>query len=382
MSFVQRLEQGETMTELCREYGISRKTGYKLRERFRELGPMGLYDQSRAPERIPHKTREEIVELLVEARKKHPTWGGKKLRARLMKEQPGIEMPAPSTIADILKRKGLVECRKRRRGTPPYEAPLRKAKAPHDVWCADFKGQFRLGNGKLCYPLTITDRYSRMILCCEALESTNVESALAVFDKTFREHGLPRVIRTDNGVPFATRGLLGLSPLSVRWLRLGVWPERIALAHPEQNGQHERMHLVLKQETTRPSAANMLAQQERFDRFVHEYNHERPHEALEQRTPDSVYRLSSRRYDGRPPTLEYPLDDMVLKVDASGHVRFPKQRVFLMSALRGEHVGVRELADSTWLVSYAGRSLGTVDLRTTLFEPGDALFTEGQDTND
>ena len=266
----------------------------------------------------------------------------------------------------------------------PYEAPLTKARAPHDVWCADFKGQFRLRNGRYCYPLTITDRFTRMLLCCEALESTKVESALLVFEKVFREHGLPKVIRTDNGVPFASKGLLGLSRLSVRWLRLGVWPERIELAHPEQNGQHERMHRVLKQETTRPAASNLLAQQERFDRFVDEYNHERPHEALDQQTPGSLYRVSTRKLgdDARP---EYPLDDLVLKVEDGGNVRFPKSgRVptFISSALKGQYVGLRELDDGSWRVSFAGLALGTLDAKTKRFEPADGLFTVGVDPKD
>lgn len=206
MDFVMRLRDGETMSELCREFGISRKTGYKLRDRFDELGPVGLYDQPRVAKRLPHKTDAELAKRVVEARRQHPTWGPKKLRAWLQGRESGVSWPCTSTIGEILKREGLVQPRKRRRNTPPYEAPLEKAHAPHDVWCADFKGQFRLGNGKLCYPLTITDRFTRTILCCEALESTATDSALLVFEKTFREHGLPKVIRTDNGIPFASKG--------------------------------------------------------------------------------------------------------------------------------------------------------------------------------
>ncbi|HVK84050.1 MAG TPA: IS481 family transposase [Kofleriaceae bacterium] len=387
MTFVKRLEQGERMAELCREYGISRKTGYKYLERFRQHGPEGLFDYSRAPIGRPQTTSEAVVKLVLDARRAHPTWGPKKLRAWLTTKQPGVALPATSTMGEVLRRHGLVQPRKRRRTTSPYEAPLTRARAPHDVWCADFKGQFRLGCGKHCYPLTITDRYSRTLLCCEALESTNVDGAMLVFEKVFREHGLPRVIRTDNGVPFASKGLLGLSRLAVRWLRLGVWPERIALGHPEQNGQHERMHLVLKQETTRPASHTLLAQQERFDRFLQEYNHERPHEALEQKTPASLYCPSSRRHPEVLGELDYSLDDLTAKVEDGGNIRLKgpngeRVLVFVSSALRGERVGLREIEHAIWRVTFADVDLGTVDARTRHFEPRSALGTVGADPND
>lgn len=382
MTFVMRLENGERMAELCREYGISRKTGYKYLDRFKRDGPEGLFDCSRAPKGRPQTTPESVVKLVLEARRAHPTWGPKKLRAWLETKHPGVALPARSTMGDMLRRHGLVEPRKRRRRTTPYEAPLTRAKAPHDVWCADFKGQFRLGCGTLCYPLTITDRYSRTLLCCEALESTNVDTAMLVFEKVFREHGLPRVIRTDNGVPFASTGLLGLSRLAVRWLRLGVWPERIALAHPEQNGQHERMHLVLKQETTRPASHTLLAQQERFDRFVDEYNNERPHEALEQKTPSSLYKPSPRRRPEVLGELDYSLDDLTAKVEDGGNVRLKapngeRVRVFVSSALRGEHVGLREVEHGIWRVSFGSIDLGTLDARSRHFKPRSTLGTVG-----
>lgn len=370
MDFVMRLRDGETMSELCREFGISRKTGYKLRDRFEELGPVGLYDQPRVAKRLPHKTDAELAKRVVEARRQHPTWGPKKLRAWLQGRESGVSWPCTSTIGEILKREGLVQPRKLRRNTPPYEAPLEKAHAPHDVWCADFKGQFRLGNGKLCYPLTITDRFTRTILCCEALESTATDSALLVFEKTFREHGLPKVIRTDNGIPFASKGVLGLSRLSVRWLRLGIWPERIAPAHPEQNGQHERMHLVLKQETTRPAARTLLAQQERFDRFVEEYNTERPHEALGQKTPMSLYSASPRSCPTSLPELEYPLADVVMRVHDGGNLLFPNRRlVSISSVLSDERVGLREIEDGKWIVLYGDFELGLVDVAARCFVP-------------
>lgn len=365
------------MSELCRTYGISRKTGYKLRERFEKEGPKGLYDRPRTPQTSPQRTEAAVKELLLAARKAHPTWGPKKLRAWLLREHQGVKLPAPSTIGDLLRHHQLVQPRKRRRTTAPYDAPLRVAKAPNDIWCADFKGQFRLGNGKLCYPLTITDRFSRMILCCEALESTHLDATLTAFERTFRTYGLPHVIRTDNGTPFAAKSSLGLSQLSVRWLRLGVWPERIEPAHPQQNGQHERMHLVLKQETTRPPAATVLAQQDRFDAFCNEYNLDRPHEGIGLRTPASLYSPSPRPRGSSLPVLEYPLDDLTSLVRPDGRIYFDGARAMLSTALVGEQVGLRELDDGAWSVSYAGHVLGQLAPSTLVFEPAALLFPRG-----
>ena len=251
----------------------------------------------------------------------------------------------------------------------PHGAPLRTAEAPNDIWCADFKGQFRLGSGKYCYPLTITDRYSRFLLRCEALEGTYVDTAIAVFDQAFKEFGLPKVIRTDNGCPFAAPGLWGLSRLSARWLRLGVWPERIAPSHPEQNGQHERMHLVLKQETTRPAGDNVLQQQERFDKFVETYNFDRPHEALGQRPPVDFYVKSTRTLPEELSPPEYPLHDLVRTVSGNGDLKMSKgERFFLTTALAGEQVGLREIDDGRWLVSFMDLDLGEYDSVTKAFE--------------
>jgi hypothetical protein len=250
----------------------------------------------------------------------------------------------------------------------PHGPPLTTAGAPNDVWCADFKGQFRLGSGTYCYPLTITDRYTRFVIKVEALEGTHLEPAMAVFEQAFRERGLPKVIRTDNGMPFAAPGLWGLTRLAVRWLRLGVWPERIAPAHPEQNGQHERMHLVLKQETTRPPGKNILQQQERFDRFVDEYNYERPHEALGMRRPGQLYENAERPYPKELPELEYPTHDVVRSVRQNGDVHLTKrERFFLSTALRDQRVGCREIDDGSWLVSFMQLDLGIYDARSRKF---------------
>jgi transposase InsO family protein len=372
MRFVVRLERGERMVDLCREFGISRKTGYKLLKRFQAFGATGLFDEPRRPERIPHRTVPELEALIVEARQDHPTWGPKKLRAWLGNENPSLKLPVPSTIGDLLKRRGLVEPRRRRRTAPLHEGPLQQGLQPNDVWCADFKGQFRLRSGPYCYPLTITDQCSRFLLACEALEGTTCEPARAVFTLAFREHGLPLVIRTDNGTPFASTGLAGLSRLSVWWMRLGIRPERIEPGHPEQNGRHERMHLTLKKEATRPAAASQLQQQERFDRFVHQFNYVRPHEALDQRSPATVYVPSVRTLPTRVPEPEYPLHDDVRKVGPGGHIRIRGRgtQFFISSALAGELVGIREVENGRWLVSFMTTDLGVIDLRARAFVPG------------
>jgi putative transposase len=369
LEFVRRLEAGERVVDLCHEFGISRKTAYKLKERYERLGARGLFDRSRAPRTIPHKTPPEVEELLSKTRKAHPTWGPKKLRAWLLRQSPELLLPCTSTIGAVLHRQGLLVPRKRRRSRMPHGAPLRTAEAANDIWCADFKGQFRLGSGKYCYPLTITDRYSRFLLRCEALEGTYVDTAIAVFDQAFKEFGLPKVIRTDNGCPFAAPGLWGLSKLSARWLRLGVWPERIAPAHPEQNGQHERMHLVLKQETTRPAGENMLQQQERFDSFIDQYNFDRPHEALGQRPPADYYVKSSRDFPAELTAPEYPMHDLVRGVSRNGDVKLNRrERFFLSGSLAGEQVGLREIDDGRWLVTFMQLDLGEYDARTKAFE--------------
>lgn len=373
MRFVVRLEEGERMTDLCRELGISRKTGYKFWERYRRLGPVGLHDESRRPERVPHKLSEEIAALLVATREAHPTWGPRKLLAWLTVRRPELQLPVASTVGSLLERRGLVAPRRRRRTTPPYEAPLSVATAPNEVWCADFKGQFRLGNGRYCYPLTITDRHSRMLLACEALESTSLEPTRVAFELAFREYGLPLVLRTDNGTPFASRGLASLSRLSVWWLRLGIRHERIEPGHPEQNGQHERMHLDLKRETTRPAAATFLQQQERCDRFRQIYDYERPHEALGMLPPAKVHVVSTRAFPEHLPEPQYPLHDDVRKVSKSGHLGLGSRKngsVFLSAALAGEWIGLREVGDGLWLVSFMDLCLGQVDYRSRRFVPG------------
>jgi transposase InsO family protein len=356
--FLDRLAGGERMTDLCLEYGISRKTGHALANRHARWGETAFYEQSRAPHRSPQRTSEEVIERLVRARRKHPTWGAKKLRAWLARTAPGVSWPAPSTITGVLHRQGLIEPRRRRRTCEAFVGPLTQPNEANDVWCADFKGQFRLGSGEQCYPLTISDRSSRFLLACDAFNRIGIDDVIESFLTVFRECGMPHVIRTDNGVPFASQGVAGLSRLSVTWLRLGITPERIEPAHPEQNGQHERMHRVLKQETTRPAAHNLLGQQERFNRFVREYNVERPHEALDMKTPSELYVRSPRVMPNVVPDPSYPLHDDALRVHRSGRISILRTKVFVGTALGQQLVGIREIDESSWLVSFAGVDLG------------------------
>jgi transposase InsO family protein len=360
------------MTELCREYEISRKTGYKFLRRFERLGLQGLQDQSTAPHRVSGRTSPEIRELLIKTKKAHLTWGPKKLKAWLEAKREGLVLPSTNTIEHWLRREGLVKKRgRRRRATCLPPSKLTAGTVANEVWCADYKGQFKLANGTYCYPLTITDLHSRFLIACTALESTKAEPAMAAFEEAFREYGLPQVIRTDNGCPFASTGLAGFSMLSVRWLRLGIRPERIQPSHPEQNGQHERMHRTLKQETARPAGANLLQQQERFDEFRREFNEERPHEALGLRPPATLYVPSDRSYPTELPEFTYPLHDLTRTVSSSGMVWIQRRPVFLARALAGEFVGLREIEDGRWLVSYATEDLGYYDRRTNSFERRD-----------
>lgn len=373
MEFVLRLEAGERMSELCEEYGISRKTGYKFQARYEALGPVGLYDVTRRPMHSPTRTAESTAALIVAMRREHDSWGPDKLLKVLRGRHPELKFPASTTTGEILKRAGLVKPRRRRRRVAQLVSTRREAHSPNDVWAADYKGEFRLGNGRYCYPLTITDEASRFIVACEGFERIDGEAARTVFEDRFARYGLPQTIRTDNGAPFASRGLFGLTRLSAFWLKVGVTPERIEPGKPHQNGRHERMHRTLKQETTRPAGENLLQQQERFDRFVATFNEKRPHEALGQETPASVYEPSKRCFDSRRP-LEYPLHDDVRKVDASGHFRLLRQRkgnVFLSYALANEPIGIRELADKRWLLTFASLDLGHIDAKTMTFQPAD-----------
>lgn len=360
MKFISRLLEGDRMVDLCREYGISRKTGYKFLERFKKEGALGLSDRLKSPLNIPHRTPKPLENLILKLRKAKPTWGPKKLNVKLGELHPGIRIPAPSTIGEILKRNGCIEIRRRRKRQNYFPSQLRISSETNETWCVDFKGHFRLGNGKYCYPLTITDHFSRFLVACEGLEDIRTETVFPVFEEVFKRYGLPSTIRSDNGSPFAAHGLGGLSRLSAWWIRLGIRPERIEPGHPEQNGRHERMHRTLKQETTRPAAKNILQQQELFDKFKKDYNHERPHEALGMDYPAKRYQPSLKQYANELPQPDYSIFDSTRIVSTNGSIWLPKVGIpcFLTRSLAGHPVGLREIETETWLVNFFGIDLG------------------------
>jgi len=363
LRFVARLLEGEKMAELCREFGVSRKTGYKILGRYQDCGLQGLTDRSRRPYRQANQLPAQIESQIVRIRREHPSWGAPKIRERLRRLHGDIPLPAISTVHAVLDRHGLVERHARRR----YRAKgtsLSVARHPNDLWCADYKGEFMLADRRYCYPLTITDSTSRFLLCCEALESTKEAYAFTVFERVFKDYGLPAAIRTDNGVPFASRSaLFGLSKLSVWWLRLGIGIERIAPGNPQQNGRHERMHLTLKQEATKPPGANFLQQQAKFDEFVHYYNHRRPHQALAMRFPVEAYEASTKPYQGLP-NLEYPLHDRTVTVTCCGRICIGRRKINLSTVFAGQNVGIKEVSENIWLVTFMDYDLGFFDHET------------------
>lgn len=369
--FVRRmLHRRETVEELCAEFHISTKTGYKLMARFRTDGIAGLADRSHAPHsvrRMPSAVASELLEI----RCAHPTWGPRKLIAFAAARDASIAWPAPSSVGALLKREGLV----RRPRVQAARSSTRNwgrsdADEPNDVWTADFKGHFRLGNGPYCYPLTVVDAYSRFLLGCTALPSTDAILARSVFERHFRAYGLPRVIRPDNGVPFAAPRALGnLSTLAVWWVRLGIQPERIDLGKPQQNGRHERMHRTLKDETTKPPATTARGQQHRFDAFRACFNTERPHEALGQQTPASWYGASVRPYPRRLPKLHYGRGVDVRRVNTVGQISWRWHYYFLTSVLAGEYVGLEEIAEDQWAVTFGALNLGYLSPSKSVLTP-------------
>jgi putative transposase len=368
--FVLEQERGlHTMTELCEAYNITRETGYYWVRRYQQGGLEALPDRNRAPRQHPNQTPEEIEEAVLELRRAHMSWGPRKLKRVLEREEPGRQWPAASTIGEMVAREGLVIARKKRRRAPPYTQPFASADAPNRVWCADFKGWFRTGDGERIDPLTITDACSRYLLRCQRVEKTDYERVRAIFESAFRECGLPRAIRTDNGAPFASRAVAGLSRLAVWWMKLGIVPERIAAGHPEQNGRHERMHRTLKQETASPPKANRRAQQRSFDRFRREYNDERPHEALDMQTPSAVYTQSSRQYPARVPEPEYGDALEVRRVDKGGSFSWKHQHVFLSETLIGESIGLLPVDDRFYTVYFAAFPIARFDSHKRVIVP-------------
>jgi transposase InsO family protein len=356
------LAEEESMAELCEQFGISRKTGYKLYRRYQQQGAEGLKDRSRAPQVTPWAISQAQAEAIVAVRREHPSWGPKKLRAKLGQRAPQQRWPARSTIGELLRREGLSQARKRRRrALPSNPGGLRAAVAPNEVWCIDFKGWFRTGDGARCDPLTVTDAFSRYLLCSQVVSAPDTESCRSELERVFREYGLPWVLRSDNGAPFASLGVGGLSRLSVWWVKLGILPERIEPGKPQQNGRHERMHGTLKPETAHPPAANLKAQQRRFDHFRAEFNHERPHEALGQTPPAQHYTRSPRSYPQRLEDPAYPTGYQLRRVRSNGEIKWRNELVLIGKALTNEIIGLRENDDGNAEVYFGPVALGVID---------------------
>jgi len=354
------LREEESMTVLCERYGISRETGYVLKRRFLAEGPSGLEERSRAPLRHGHATAAELVARLIEARKRWPHWGPKKLLAKLWREDPQLAWPSASTGSEILRREGLSQPRRQRRRPLTVEQPFGAVAAANDAWCIDFKGWFRTGDRRRCDPLTVTDAFSRYLLAVQAIEPVT-EAVQAKMDELFEEHGLPVAIRSDNGTPFASSGAGGLTRLSARWAKMGIRLERIWPGKPQQNGRHERMHGTLKPEACQPPAATVAHQQDRFDAFRREFNHERPHEALGQRQPAEFYRPSPRPFVEPAGDLDYGSDELVRRVRSSGEIKWRGSLLFLSEAIIGEAVGLSQRPDGHWLIRFADVALGLID---------------------
>ena len=330
LKFVARLLDGEKMAVLCREFEVSRKTGYKIWSRYQHCGLKGLTDRSRRPYRQANQLPMQIEQRIIRLKRDHPSWGAPKIREKLRRLELGISLPAISTVHAVLDRHGLVRRRGRAR-TRIQGTTLSRPTTPNDLWCADYKGEFMLADHRYCYPLTVTDFASRYLLGCEALSTTQELYAFSVFERLFKEFGLPRAIRTDNGVPFAcARAIFGLSKLSVWWLRLGI--------------AIERMHLTLKQEATKPAAKNFLQQQARFDDFIDEFNRERPHQALDMQCPAELYQPSARPYRGLDP-IDYPFHDRTVSVTRCGRICFGRRKINLSKVFAGQNVGVRQISD-------------------------------------
>jgi transposase InsO family protein len=376
LRFVARLLEGEGMSDVCRDFGISRKTGYKIFNRYKEDGLEALTDRSRRPVRYANQLPEPVEAMIVRCKQEKPHWGARKIRELLVRRLAGdVRIPARSTVHAVLDRYGLVsQARKRNRANKAVGTALSTAVGPNDLWCADFKGEFKLGDGRYCYPLTITDQASRFLLCCEAFETTRERGVFDAFARVFSERGLPLAIRSDNGLPFASpNGLYNLSKLSVWWLRLGIAFERIRPGHPQENGRHERMHLTLKKEATRPPGRNILQQQMRFDAFVSEFNEERPHEALSMKVPADVYQASPRPYQGLP-EIDYPFHDRDAIVTNCGRLCIHRKKINISTVMAGQKLGLKEVDDGIWLVSFLRYDLGYIDLEQRTLQTIDNPF--------
>ncbi len=357
------LEGGWRMSELCRAFGISRKTGYKILNRYRSEGMSGLEDRSRARHSHPNAVSDEVVNLIVSAKRWKPTWGPRKLLGVIAKKHPEVQLPAISTAGEVLKRAGLVKPRGRRRQKAvPSKQPMVAAGSPNDVWCADHKGWFKTQDGTRCEPLTITDSFSRYLLCCRIVGGTGYVEARREFEMVVQQYGLPEAIRTDNGSPFASVGVAGLSQLSVWWVRLAIMPQRIEPGHPEQNPSHERMHRTLKEDAISPPSFDPVSQQAAFDRFEKEFNSERPHESLGDTTPVEHYRPSFRSFPETLPEMLYPADFEIRKVNPSGAFKWQGRYYYLGEVLSGQTIGLgRNYHDDRSEIHFGSLILGILD---------------------
>lgn len=374
LKFIARYLEGEKMAPLCREFGITRPTGYKLIERYKMMGQCALVEQKRTPHRYANQLPVAIEAMILDLKREYPNWGAPKIREKIIKKYPDVKTPAKSTVHAVLDRNGLVKHREGRRRFKAKGTPLTDVKDPNQLWCADYKGEFMLGNKQYCYPLTITDYASRYLISCEALTSTQENFAFEIFERAFKEFGIPDSIRTDNGVPFASgKSFYNLTKLSIWWLRHGINVERIAPGHPEQNGRHERMHLTLKLETTRPPRPTLISQQEAFDKFIKIYNEERPHEGIENKYPSEVYKPSQKVFKPLEP-LFYPLHDQTITVTQCGRICSQTMKVSLSRAFAGQQVGIKEMEDGIWVVSFLDYDLGYFDDKSRKVEPVEDPF--------
>jgi putative transposase len=372
IEFIKDWQQNRwTITELAQTYGISRKTAYKFIARFKQHGIEGLTDQSRAPQHHPNAVPDHLAAAIVECKQAYTKYGPRKVITCLRREYPEVCWPAVSTASDILRRHGLVHQRKLRRKAPPVELPFVPAQVPNDVWCTDFKGWFCTGDGTRCEPFTVTDKYTRYLLCCQAMTGYKGFAAVKpLFEMVFRKAGLPRVIHSDNGPPFASTGLAGLTKLNVWWMKLGIVHERSRPGEPQDNGRHERMHRTLKEYTAQPPKETLGRQQLAFLDFMEQYNEHRPHEALSQKTPSSIYHPSARTFPERLIcNPHYPDDWTVRKVKSSGRFKWRGHAVSLTDALTGEYVGFQPVSGGIWGVHFQGFPIGLFDEHRMTVKP-------------
>ena len=367
------LKDESSVAELCRQFQISRKTAYKWIARYQALGARGLDDLTRAPHTHPNQFSDQQIWTILQARDKHPLWGPRKLLKIVIGNSDPDGWPSRSTVANWLRTHGRAIGRKKRRRVPPHSQPLSHATGPNSLWCCDFKGWFCTGDGCKCHPLTITDAFSRYLLRCQGLLATGFETVRPIFEAAFREYGLPEAIRSDNGPPFASRAVAGLSLLNIWWIRLGIRHERIDPGKPQQNGRHERMHLTLKQETANPPERSFARQQQRMDGFGEEYNELRPHEALDMATPASVYHPSPRPFPSRLAEIEYPDGWQLRKVASAGDFYWKHQPVFVSETLYRQTIGLEPLDERYWRAYFGPVFLGVLDTRQPRMLNGAAL---------